>query len=408
MIDIEEKFLSFSEENDLNSMKEYIKKYNISQRTLDCALANACELGFSLIVEFLINNTTVNPAFDNSFNLQMACEYGHTEIVLLLLKDGRVCPYAEDNTPIKNAAKYDTNAHYFIIQKLIEADENVNYTYNNNELFQKVLFRESDHDNRLLYFLWEKKDTIISNYNFIFRLTQSSNSYLVKDLIQDYKIDINHPHFCNNIFCHFIQNGHNSLAQLMLDEYMLSIEEEYITERPSGFLCLLEYRQVDMINQYLRFFKENNKKYSSCYRINNAIIDLAGYKEFKSIVKEITNYFKFEIEKEKEELFLKKLLMQNDLEFFNFFVNKLNIDLKKYKEEIIISILTNKNYFFIFYESFKIYETDIFPLIVEHVEEDCIIEYFLKDKNLSSKIKNNEVLSKTFEKVILKNNVEAF
>ena len=137
MIDIEEEFLSFSEENDLNSMKEYIKKYNISQRTLDCALANACELGFSLIVEFLINNTNVNPAFDNSFNLQMACEYGHTEIVLLLLKDGRVCPYAEDNTPIKNAAKYDTNAHYFIIQKLIEADENVNIPTTTMSYFKK-------------------------------------------------------------------------------------------------------------------------------------------------------------------------------------------------------------------------------------------------------------------------------
>ena len=82
--------------------------------------------------------------------------------------------------------------------------------------------------------------------------------------------------------------------------------------------------------------------------------------------------------------------------------------MKKYKDEIIISILTNKKYFFTFYESFKIYETDIFPLIVEHVEEDCIIEYLLKDKNLSSKIKNNEVLSKIFDKVILKNNVEAF
>ena len=37
MIDIEEEFLSFSEENDLDSIKEYIKKYDISESTLNQA-----------------------------------------------------------------------------------------------------------------------------------------------------------------------------------------------------------------------------------------------------------------------------------------------------------------------------------------------------------------------------------
>lgn len=195
----------------------------------------------------------------------------------------------------------------------------------------------------------------------------------------------------------------------MIDNNMLSLEEKDIIERPSSFFSVIEYKQIDMINHFLKLFKENNKQYSKCYQISNIIVDLVAYKEFIPIVKEITNHFEVNINnKDKEETFIKRLLLNKDIDCFNFFIKKLNINVEDYKEYLITSTLINKEYFFTFYEYFKNYIVDIFPLILEYVEEESIIEYFLKDKTLCLKIKNNPYLSKRFEKVIFQNNIEAF
>jgi len=85
------------------------------------------------IVDFLLQQSTVNPADENNFAIRMASGGGHLNIVTLLTSDSRVNVQASDNESLRRAA---SNGHFTVVQYLLQ-QVFVDPTAGNNEALRK-------------------------------------------------------------------------------------------------------------------------------------------------------------------------------------------------------------------------------------------------------------------------------
>jgi len=58
-------------------------------------------------IQLLLQDTTINPAFDDQITLTKAIECGRIEIVTLLLNNSQIDPTASDNLALRKAAEYN-------------------------------------------------------------------------------------------------------------------------------------------------------------------------------------------------------------------------------------------------------------------------------------------------------------
>lgn len=69
-------------------------------------LCLASTLGFKQTVSLLLNDSRVDPSYDNDCAIRMASKYGHDDVVSLLLKDKRVNASAMNNYALRHAILY--------------------------------------------------------------------------------------------------------------------------------------------------------------------------------------------------------------------------------------------------------------------------------------------------------------
>jgi len=99
-----------------------------SRRNCTYAMEQACQKGYTKLVEMLLQYNKVVPIWGSNSFITIACEFGHLAIVNMLLLDKRVDPSELSNYAIAYASK---NGHLAIVERLLQ-DDRVDPSENND------------------------------------------------------------------------------------------------------------------------------------------------------------------------------------------------------------------------------------------------------------------------------------
>jgi hypothetical protein len=143
-------FIKAIKNNDLTTVKELIENNKVNPSAYRYnALILAVNLGLYYIVEFILNDKTIDCSFNNDEMIKTAAQSNNAEIVELLLKYKNINHSTNNNTII--IAAHKGNQHML---RLLLDDKRINPSYLDN---RAMYLANSNGDTKIVAMLWKDK-----------------------------------------------------------------------------------------------------------------------------------------------------------------------------------------------------------------------------------------------------------